>query len=119
MYNDIFYKSIRAFRKAWRSPGFVKLGPNRDGSWSHTDHEGPDLPKDRTFPPAQVAPMGSRFEVDVKKKFVRWMDFSFYISFSRDTGISLWDIQYKGPSATYASLTTLLTVSQARESSTS
>ncbi len=37
-----------------------------------------------------------RFSVDVARQYVEWMDFSFYIGFSRDTGLSLFDVRYHG-----------------------
>ncbi|KAL4924490.1 copper amine oxidase [Aspergillus undulatus] len=95
MYNDIFYESTEEFRKAYWSPGFVKLGPNLDGAWAHTDRRGVVPPKDRKQPPLAVAPDGARYSVDTEHKYVQWMDFSFYIGFNRDTGLSLFDIKYK------------------------
>lgn len=44
----------------------------------------------------QIAPGGQRFAIDEENSYVEWMDFSFYWSFRRDTGIRLWDIKYKG-----------------------
>lgn len=52
-------------------------------------------------PPASIAPSGDRFSVDVESKWVQWMDFSFYVGYQRDTGLSLWDIRYKGEKVLY------------------
>jgi primary-amine oxidase len=101
LYNDIFYPTIEDFRNALNSPGFTKLGANIDGAWAHTDRRGKVLPHDRSYPPVSVAPSGSRFGVDVKQKYVEWMDFSFYISFSHDVGMTLHDIRYKGQRILY------------------
>ncbi|CAD0050799.1 unnamed protein product [Aureobasidium pullulans] len=62
-YNGIFYETTPAFRSAYYTPGFAKLGAN--------------------------------------SKWVEWMDFSFYIGYQRDTGLSLWDIRYKGQRVLY------------------
>jgi primary-amine oxidase len=101
LYNDIFYESIDAFRTAFYSAGFVKLGGNVDGSWAHTDQEGPIMKGDELYPPIQVAPDGGRFGVDAENNYVEWMDFSFYYTFTRDSGIRLYDIKYKGERIIY------------------
>ncbi|KAA8904616.1 copper amine oxidase [Sphaerosporella brunnea] len=101
LYNDIFYESLEAFRKAFFAPGFVRLGANVDGSWAHTDREGPVMERDQLYPPIQIAPDGGRFGVDADRRYVEWMDFSFYITFTRDSGVRLYDIKYKGDRIIY------------------
>jgi len=101
LYNGIFYDSTTDFRKAYWSEGFVKNGPNQEGDWARSDHQGPVLPMDTSYPPTTVAPSGSRFAVDPEAKYVEWMDYSFYIGFTRDTGIALYDIRYKGDRVLY------------------
>lgn len=101
LYNDIYYETTEEFRKAYYSPGFVKLGANIEGAWGQTGREGPVLPQDANYPPVAVAPSGARYSVDTERKYVTWMDFSFYVSFSRDTGVSLYDIRYKGQRVLY------------------
>ncbi|EEP80558.1 conserved hypothetical protein [Uncinocarpus reesii 1704] len=100
-YNGIFYRNTRAFRKAYFSPGFKKLGANVDGPWAQLNREGDPLPMDTVAAPLQVQPEGPRFGVDVKEKYVEWMDFSFYISFNRDTGMRLFDIKFRGERIIY------------------
>ena len=101
LYNNIFYATTEEFRAAYWSEGFEKLGANVEGDWATTDQQGPVLPMDAYYPPTAVAPSGSRFSVDSEAKYVEWMDFSFYIGFQRDTGISLHDIRYKGERLLY------------------
>lgn len=101
LYNGIFYETTEAFRTAYWSEGFVKNGPNVEGDWARTDQQGTVMPMDALFPPTSVAPAGSRFAVDAAEKYVEWMDFSFYLGFSRDTGLSLHDIRYKGERVLY------------------
>jgi primary-amine oxidase len=100
-YNNVWYESTEAFRNAFFSPGFEKLPINVDGPWATTDQSGPVLPMDTLSPPMAIAPAGSRYSVDVNEKYVEWMDFSFYVGFSRDTGLSLYDIKYKGDRIIY------------------
>lgn len=101
LYNNIFYETTEDFRNAYWSEGFEKLGANVEGDWGRTNRQGPVLPMDTLNPPTMVAPAGSRFGLDAEQKYVEWMDFSFYIGFSRDTGISLHDIRYKGERLVY------------------
>lgn len=101
LYNGIFYETTEEFRTAYWSEGFVKNGANVEGDWARTDQQGAVLPMDVLYPPTSVAPAGNRFSVDSQEKYVEWMDFSFYIGFSRDTAISLHDIKYKGERLIY------------------
>lgn len=91
LYNDVFYDNTEAFRAAYNSPGFQKLAPNDEGNWARTDRQGPILPYDTLSPPVSVAPAGSRYAVDEENKYVEWMDFSFYVGLTRDTGVALYD----------------------------
>ncbi|KAJ9662521.1 hypothetical protein H2201_006009 [Coniosporium apollinis] len=100
-YNGIFYSTTDEFRSAFYSPGFVKLPPNEDGLWGQTGQRGPVPPLDTAYPPTMVAPSGPRFFVDEQQQYVKWMDFEFYLGFSRDIGLSLHDIKYKGQRIIY------------------
>ncbi|PYH71223.1 membrane copper amine oxidase [Aspergillus vadensis CBS 113365] len=51
-YNNMFYESTNAFRKAYYSPGF-----------------GPVLPEDQKQPPVMVAPSGARYALDTDQKY--------------------------------------------------
>ncbi|KAK2007417.1 amine oxidase catalytic domain-containing protein [Colletotrichum eremochloae] len=94
-YNDVFYETTEEFRTAYWA-GLPKAPLNYEGDWTRTDQQGPVMPYDKMAPPVSVAPSGSRFAVDQQRKYVEWMDFSFYIGFRRDTGVALYDIRYKG-----------------------
>lgn len=100
-YNNIYYETEEAFKEAFNSPGFVKLGANKEGEWTKTDQAGPVHPEDTFSPPEAIAPAGSRYSVDTTQKYIEWMDFSFYIGFTRDTGMALYDIKYKGQRIMY------------------
>jgi primary-amine oxidase len=95
LYNDCFYDTLSEFRAAYWSEGFEKFGPNVQGDWARSDQQGPIHPMDTLYPPTQVAPAGNRFKVDAEAKYVEWMDYSFYIGFTRDAGMALYDIRYK------------------------
>ncbi|KAF2813058.1 membrane copper amine oxidase [Mytilinidion resinicola] len=101
LYNDVFYPTTDAFRAAFWSPGFERLPPNVEDTWADSDQEGTVPPADKIYPPSLVAPAGSRFRVDVEERYVKWMDFDFYLSFTRDTGLRLFNIRYKGERIIY------------------
>lgn len=71
-YNGIFYADIAAFRKAWKTKGFVKPGPPVDGAWGSTDWNGQQMPHDNLNPPVSVQPDGTRFSLDPEQKYVEW-----------------------------------------------
>ncbi|KAJ4370723.1 hypothetical protein N0V83_005244 [Neocucurbitaria cava] len=96
-----YYESTDQFRNATFSGTFQKPQPNVDGNWTSTDKHGDPLPLDELPPPVSVAQGTPRFKLDTNEDYVSWMDFSFYFSVSRDVGLSLFDIQYKGQRLAY------------------
>ncbi|EKG22116.1 Copper amine oxidase [Macrophomina phaseolina MS6] len=100
-YNGVFYETTEDFKSAFAAPGFEKLAPNVAGQWTSTDQTGEVSALDDLAPPMTVAPSGSRYSVDEQEKYVKWMDFEFYIAFSRDTGVRLFDIKYRGERIIY------------------
>ncbi|WVR09407.1 hypothetical protein IAU60_006474 [Kwoniella sp. DSM 27419] len=101
LYGDEYYTSVEAFRTAWRSKGFVKYTPNEPGDWLGTDPTGSRLPFETRPPPMAIQPSGPRFKVDEKNKYVEWMGFTFYLTWTRDTGMRLYDIKFKGQRILY------------------
>ncbi|GAA6007466.1 hypothetical protein JCM11491_004172 [Sporobolomyces phaffii] len=103
LHNNIYYPSSEAFRNAFEN-GKIEMTTRNDGasqSWIGTDRDDPELPYDERPPPQQIAPGGQRFAVDDDAQYVEWMDFSFYYGFSRDSGMRLWDVKYKGERIVY------------------
>ncbi|KAF5658677.1 peroxisomal amine oxidase [Fusarium heterosporum] len=99
-YNGQFWPTTAAFIKGVetlkRPPG-----PNVDGLWTSTQQQGDNLPRDDLHPPITVQPDGPRFGLDRKQNYVEWMDFSFYISNHKETGLQLHDIRYRGERLIY------------------
>lgn len=48
-----------------------------------------------------IAPTGPRYSINVEHKYVHWMDFTLFVGYSRDTGMALYDINYKGQRIMY------------------
>ncbi|GAA5930824.1 uncharacterized protein JCM15063_002470 [Sporobolomyces koalae] len=103
LHNGIFYPTTADFRHAFEN-GKVEVTTRNIGAnetWIGTDRDGVELPYDSRPPPMPIAPGGQRFAVDEDAQYVEWMDFSFYWGFSRDTGMRLWDVKYKGERVLY------------------
>ncbi|ETS83998.1 hypothetical protein PFICI_05874 [Pestalotiopsis fici W106-1] len=101
LYNNIFYETTEEFRTAYWNGSIEKLGANVEGDWGRTDPINANMPYDSSYPPVSIAPAGSRYGVDIERKYVEWMDFSFYVGFSRDVGMTIYDIKYKGERLLY------------------
>jgi primary-amine oxidase len=100
-YNGVFYETTQDFREAYWGGKVEKLPGNMEGPWAQTDQQGTIPPLDTTAPPVMVAPGGARYHVDPQSKYVEWMGWSFYVAFQRDSGMSLFDIRYKGKRLVY------------------
>lgn len=103
LYNNIMYESsdpVAEFRAAWEKPDFVKLPKTVEGEWAYTGPQGDALPYDTESPPIAVQET-KRWTVDKDARYFKWMDFSFYMGFSRDVGVTLYDIKYKGKRIIY------------------
>jgi primary-amine oxidase len=96
-----FYNSTEGFRAAVFSPSFEKPLANINGNWTSTDKQGDPFPLDDLPPPVSVSQGSQRFKLDTAQDYISWMDFAFYFSVSRDTGLSLHDVQYKGKRLLY------------------
>ncbi|KAF4440787.1 hypothetical protein F53441_12195 [Fusarium austroafricanum] len=118
-YDGHYWPTTEAFRKGVKDLN-QKPGPNIDGAWTSTDQQGEKLPLDHLYPPITVQPDGPRFGVDKEQNYVEWskppqpnlaliwcktdiheVDFSFYISNHKETGLQLHDIRYKGDRIIY------------------
>ncbi|OJD28624.1 copper amine oxidase [Diplodia corticola] len=100
-YDGIFYGSTEDFREAWKAGKVSRIAYETDGTWGTTDWNREELPLDQYNPPMAIKPDNPRFGLDVGQKYVEWMDFSFFIAFTRDTGLALYDIRYKGERIIY------------------
>lgn len=102
LYGDEYYHSVDEFRSAWQQPDFKKMPVNTPGEWMDLISGLGDLPLDTLPPPQSVQAAGQqRFKVDEEQKYVEWMDFSFFVTFTRDTGMRLFDVKYKGERIIY------------------
>lgn len=100
-YNGVIYENEDELRTAMKEPDFQRTPPNLDGPWTDTEDfeskpNGRELP-----PPVTVQPFGPRYELDRAERYVSWFGFEFYITSARATGVSLFDIRFKGERVMY------------------
>ncbi|KAK0556719.1 hypothetical protein OC844_005771 [Tilletia horrida] len=102
LYNNFFYNDIQAFRTAIQKPDFTKIRPlNLPGTQGSTDRAGEPLKYDQRVGPLTIYPEGRRFAVDHKRRYVEWGGFSFFIGFTRDAGLQLYNIRFNGERIVY------------------
>ncbi|KAK8207911.1 hypothetical protein M8818_004164 [Zalaria obscura] len=100
-YNGIFYETTDDLRAAIKQPDFELLPMNLDGPWTDMEDFEASPPGRELPPPVMVQPQGARYRLDKDARFVSWMGFEFYVSTSQSTGVSLFDIKFKGDSVIY------------------
>lgn len=110
-YNGQMFKDADHLRQAMRqgddesdedgSSGFLRTEPNKDGAWTDTEDfdahpAGRELP-----PPVSIQPLGPRYRLDREERFVSWFGFEFYFSSTQATGVSVYDIRFRGDRVMY------------------
>ncbi|PSR77242.1 copper amine oxidase [Coniella lustricola] len=102
-YNGQLFDDVNHLRRAMNDPdsGFLRTEPNTDGSWTDTEDfdalpDGRELP-----PPVSIQPLGPRYKLDKAERFVSWFGFEFYFTSTQATGVSLYDIRFKGQRVMY------------------
>ena len=100
-YNGVVYANAQEFRSAVNGPDFERTPPNLDGSWTDTEDFDSHPPGRELPPPVSVQPYGPRYKLDHKERFVSWFGFEFYITTAQATGVSLYDIRFKGERVMY------------------
>ncbi|PYI28105.1 copper amine oxidase [Aspergillus indologenus CBS 114.80] len=100
-YNGRLYNSTDEFRAAWRSPAFERLRPNQDGAWTTIEDFSNQEPGREKPSPVMVQPEGPRYRIDRKQQYVSWMGFTFYWAFAQATGITLFDVRFRGEPILY------------------
>jgi primary-amine oxidase len=93
-YNGLFYDNDTMLRAAMKSPDFERLEINHDGSWTDTEDLDHSSPERQMLPPLSIQPYGPRYHLDRAENYISWMGFSFYLSTSQATALSLFDIRY-------------------------
>ncbi|OCT53437.1 putative Copper amine oxidase [Cladophialophora carrionii] len=93
-YNGILYDNDTMLREAMKSPDFQHLVVNEDGAWTDTEDLASWASERDMAPPLSIQPYGPRYHLDRAENYISWMGFSFYLSTSQATALSLFDIRY-------------------------
>ncbi|KAJ7025764.1 amine oxidase catalytic domain-containing protein [Mycena alexandri] len=75
--------------------------PADEEFWAGRARRGQKRDLDERAGPRQVSFNGPRYRVDKDNQWVSWMGWSFYLSFARDMGMSLWDVRFRGERILY------------------
>lgn len=104
-YNGQMFDDADHLRRAMRGEEddgeFLRTRPNRDGPWTDTEDfdarpDGRELP-----PPVTIQPLGPRYRLDRTERFVSWFGFDFYFTSTQATGVSLFDVRFRGERVMY------------------
>ncbi|ETN44586.1 uncharacterized protein HMPREF1541_10256 [Cyphellophora europaea CBS 101466] len=102
VYNLVIYNSVEDFREAWESGKIEKTPPpTRNDTFLRKDRFGPVRDLETRLAPATIEPDGKRYKLDAQNDYVEYLGWSFYTRFTRDTGVQIFDIKFKGDRIMY------------------
>lgn len=93
MYDDVFYPTLGELRTAWEQPGLKHYPFTVDGVWAGASQRG-EAPAYDSEPAPVLVELAQRYAVDKDANYIEWMDFSFFLGFNRDSGLTFHDIEY-------------------------
>ncbi|KAJ4306629.1 hypothetical protein N0V88_001434 [Collariella sp. IMI 366227] len=102
--NTRFFPTVAALREAFDAGELKNPFPQtRDNSWAVLDHK-PEMGvrdlEDR-LAPQSLEIGGKRYKLDREQRYVEYMGWSFYMSFTRVLGLQFYDIRFKGERIIY------------------
>ncbi|PKS08571.1 hypothetical protein jhhlp_004957 [Lomentospora prolificans] len=102
--NSRFFPTVADLRTAWDAGELQEeFQQTRDASWALLDYK-PELGvrdlEDR-MAPQTLEIGGKRYKLDEEERYVEYMGWSFYLSFTRSLGVMLYDIRFKNESVIY------------------
>ncbi|KAJ6619998.1 amine oxidase catalytic domain-containing protein [Mycena sp. CBHHK59/15] len=106
VYNRQMFTTTEEFMAAYLD-GTLKRSSAPDApsteeiSWASRERKGAKRDLDERAGPRQISFNGPRYRVDKENQWVSWMGWSFYLSFARDMGMSLWDVHFRGERVLY------------------
>lgn len=102
--NSKFFPTIEDLRSAFEAG---ELGQEFDQTtetdWAMVDYK-PELGErelEERFAPSSLELGGKRYKIDMENRYVEYMGWSFYLSYSRTLGITFYDIKFKGERVLY------------------
>ncbi|KAJ6512644.1 amine oxidase catalytic domain-containing protein [Mycena sanguinolenta] len=106
VYNRQVFNTTDDFLHAYLNGTLKRSNPpdiptSDEEAWAGRQRRGLKRDLDERAGPRQVSFNGARYRVDKVNQWVTWMGWSFYLSFGRDMGMSLWDVQFRGERILY------------------
>ncbi|KAJ7767175.1 amine oxidase catalytic domain-containing protein [Mycena metata] len=106
VYNRQMFATTAEFLEAYSNGTLKRSSPPDtptvdEESWATRARRGRKRDLDERAGPRQVSFNGPRYRVDKDSQWVSWMGWSFYLSFARDMGMSLWDVRFRGERILY------------------
>ncbi|KAF1997734.1 amine oxidase catalytic domain-containing protein [Amniculicola lignicola CBS 123094] len=102
--NEKFFPTVAELRTAFEAGELaMEYDQTLDADWALVNYK-PELgvrELEERMAPSTLEIGGKRYKVDKEQKYVEYMNWSFYISFSRTLGIMLYDIKFKGERILY------------------
>ncbi|KAK5080925.1 hypothetical protein LTR05_008241 [Lithohypha guttulata] len=102
--NEQFFETEADLRAAFEAGELAQeYTQTLDQSWALVDYK-PELgsrPFDRQPAPSSIELGGKRYAIDMKEKYVEYMGWSYYMSYTRLHGITFYDIKFKGERILY------------------
>ncbi|RVX72969.1 hypothetical protein B0A52_03322 [Exophiala mesophila] len=102
--NSQFYPDETSLREAFEAGTLAQeYQQTRDQSWTQVNHKPEQGTREleERFAPTSLELGGKRYGIDAEAKYIEYLGFSFYVSFSRTLGIMFYDIKFKGERIIY------------------
>ncbi|KAF2668453.1 amine oxidase catalytic domain-containing protein [Microthyrium microscopicum] len=100
-YDGVLYNSTNTFYNAWKDGRVRKSMRNADGDWTAAEPTEEGIEGRERYAPMLVQPYGPRVEIDEAEKYVKWMGWEFYLTFSQVAALSVFDIRFRGERIMY------------------
>lgn len=102
--NSKFFPTVADLRAAFEAGELAQeFDQTTDTDWAIVDYK-PELgvrELESQFAPSSLELGGKRYKVDLENRYVEYMGWSFYLSYTRTLGIMFYDIKFKGERILY------------------
>ncbi|KAF8805988.1 amine oxidase catalytic domain-containing protein [Phlegmacium glaucopus] len=105
VYHNQVFSSAESFLEAFNNGTLIRhteqADPKADYSWPQRQRKGHDRDLDHLPGPRSVSFAGLRYRVDRERQYISWLGWGMYLGFTRDMGLNLWDIRFRGERIIY------------------
>jgi primary-amine oxidase len=102
-YGNKLYGSTEEFVEAFEKAEFTALAKPaiEDSTWTNPSYVAGGRDLDDKLSPITIEPNGRRWRYSEEERYFTWMDWEFYTSWTRDLGLTLFDVKFKGERILY------------------